>query len=267
MSFSSLRLLNSHYQRYPDHRVVDTDVIMQEAELPSSSVNTPLSTDSVPYHSSFTFEAGHGEKHVYDFGPDPSFDETELNSIQFMDIIETYGISREASRELIYLFRTILQNNLIGAEFKNGKVQSTILFQDTLERRLAAKVDVRSHVYDICLQGCRLYQKNDDETLDCSSCGEQRYANVMTRRPARQMKMMSVGDRIASVLANDRFRELMKYRHNYQYEDDVYKDYFDGEEYRSLKANTNFFSSEDDVALFFSTGSTLVKQRQATNFR
>lgn len=81
-----------------------------------------LSTDSVPYHSSFTFEAGHGEKHVYDFGPDPGFDETELNSIQFMDIIETYGISREASRELIYLFRTILQNNLIGAEFKNGKL-------------------------------------------------------------------------------------------------------------------------------------------------
>ncbi|KAI7862831.1 uncharacterized protein EV154DRAFT_433283, partial [Mucor mucedo] len=87
-------------------------------------------------------------------------------------------------------------------------------------------------------------------------------------RPARQMKMMSVGDRIASVLANDRFRELMKYRHNYQYEDGVYKDYFDGEEYRSLKTNTNFFSSEDDVALaLFSTGSSLVKQRQATNFR
>ncbi len=67
------------------------------------------------------------------------------------------------------------------------------------------------------------------------------------------MKMMSVGDRMANVLANDRFRMLMKYRHNYQYEDSVYKDYFDGEEYKSLKANTDFFSSEDDVAiaLFF----------------
>lgn len=67
------------------------------------------------------------------------------------------------------------------------------------------------------------------------------------------MKMMSIGDRIAAVLANDRFRELMKYRHNYQYEENVSKDYFDGEEYKSLKASTNFFSSEDDVAiaLFF----------------
>ncbi len=75
----------------------------------------------MPYHSSFNFEAGHGEKHVYDFGPDPTFDETELNSIKFMEIVETYAISREASRELIYFFRTVLQNNLKGAEFKYGK--------------------------------------------------------------------------------------------------------------------------------------------------
>lgn len=67
------------------------------------------------------------------------------------------------------------------------------------------------------------------------------------------MKMMSIGDRIASFLVNDKFRELMKYRHKYQHEDNVYNDYFDGEEYRSLKADTNLFSSEDDVAmaLFF----------------
>ena len=74
---------------------------------------------------SFTFEEGHGEKHVYNFGTDPNFDETELNSIKFMEIIEAFGISREASRELIYLFRTILRNNLKGAEFKNGKLMET----------------------------------------------------------------------------------------------------------------------------------------------
>ncbi|KAG2191773.1 hypothetical protein INT47_000262 [Mucor saturninus] len=133
------------------------------------------------------------------------------------------------------------------------KLPSTILLQDTLDRRLAGKVNVRSHHYDVCPQGCQLFQKNDEETLNCSSCNETRYANLTTRRPSRQMKMMSVGDRIASVLANDRFRELMKYRHNYQFEENVYKDYFDGQEYQSLKADTRFFSSEDDVAmaLFF----------------
>ena len=94
-----------------------------------------------------------------------------------------------------------------------------------------------------------LYQKNDMTTLSCSACNEQRYADVIAKQPRRQMKMMSVGDRMASALVNDRFRSLMKYRHNYQHESNVYNDYFDGEEYRSLKANTNFFSSEDDVAL------------------
>ena len=108
-------------------------------------------------------------------------------------------------------------------------------------------------MYDICPNGCRLYQKNDRDTLTCSNCELPRYKDVDAENPSRQMKMMSVGDRMANVLANDRFRMLMKYRHNYQYEDSVYKDYFDGEEYKSLKANTDFFSSEDDVAiaLFF----------------
>ena len=85
-----------------------------------------LTVESLSYHSSFTFEVNHGTKHIYDFDAiPPSFDETELNSIHFMDIIETYGISREASRELIYAFRTVLQNNLEGAEFKNGKKLTT----------------------------------------------------------------------------------------------------------------------------------------------
>lgn len=67
------------------------------------------------------------------------------------------------------------------------------------------------------------------------------------------MKIMSVGDRVARFLVNDGFRNLMKYRHNYHYKEGVYKDYFDGQEYRYLKENTDFFSSEDDVAmaLFF----------------
>ncbi|KAI8079549.1 uncharacterized protein B0P05DRAFT_571478 [Gilbertella persicaria] len=117
LPFSNLRLLNSHYQRYESHRKADIDIVMEEAE--SDSV---LTTESLSYHSSFTFEKDHGAKRIYNFEPfPPSFDETELNSIHFMDIVETYGISREASRELVYLVRTIVQNNLKGAEFKNGK--------------------------------------------------------------------------------------------------------------------------------------------------
>lgn len=114
-------------------------------------------------------------------------------------------------------------------------------------------MDVRSHQYDICPNGCKLYQKNDVDTLTCNSCNEPRFSDLVTKKPARKMKMMSIGDRMAGVLANDRFRDLMKYRHNYQYEEGVYKDYFDGEEYKHLKNNTDSFASEDDVAiaLFF----------------
>ena len=59
---------------------------------------------------------------MYNFGDDPCFDETELNSIKFMEIVETYGIGREATREFVYLFNTVLQNNLKGAKFENGKL-------------------------------------------------------------------------------------------------------------------------------------------------
>lgn len=39
------------------------------------------------------------------------FTNTELNSIQLRDICDTYGIPREAQRELVYLMRTIIKNN------------------------------------------------------------------------------------------------------------------------------------------------------------
>jgi hypothetical protein len=39
------------------------------------------------------------------------FTNTELNSIQFKDICDTFSISREAQRELVYLIRTIIKNN------------------------------------------------------------------------------------------------------------------------------------------------------------
>jgi hypothetical protein len=40
-----------------------------------------------------------------------AFTSTELNSIQFKDICDTFSISREAQRELVYLIRTIIKNN------------------------------------------------------------------------------------------------------------------------------------------------------------
>ena len=134
-----------------------------------------------------------------------------------------------------------------------GEIPSTFLFQDTLERRLAPKVHVKSHMYQVCPNGCQMYQKNDTVTLNCKYCDTPRYSDVDSKTPAKLMKMASVGDRMAGFLVNNTTREKMQYRHRYQHEEGVYKDYFDGEVYKSLKKNTLLFESEDDaaVALFF----------------
>ncbi|KAL0582257.1 hypothetical protein ABG067_007898, partial [Albugo candida] len=89
----------------------DTDMEDLVDELPS--------VESLPYYSFFDFDPSHGQTRVYNLHTNTSFDETELNSIQFREIIDAYSIPREASRELVYLFRTILKNNLEGATFKN----------------------------------------------------------------------------------------------------------------------------------------------------
>lgn len=110
---------------------------------------------------------------------------------------------------------------------------STLLFLDTLERRLSSNLPVQSHLYDVCPNGCMLFQKNDDSTMVCSKCQFPRFSES-GERPIKQMKMMSVGDQIARLLVNDKIREMMKYRHNYAHEGGVYRDYFDGQEYQKM---------------------------------
>lgn len=78
------------------------------------------SIESLPYHASFTYESEEGKAHVYNLNTNNDFDESELNTIKFREIVDTYSIPREATRELVYLFRTILKNNLKGIEFENG---------------------------------------------------------------------------------------------------------------------------------------------------
>jgi hypothetical protein len=51
-------------------------------------------------------------------------------------------------------------------------------------------------------------------------------------QPRRQMKVLSVGEQVAQMLANDKTRDLMQYRHNYEAIDGRFKDYFDGAAYK-----------------------------------
>ena len=88
--------------------------------MPIASHNT------LPYHSSCKFKQEYGRHHVYDIQEEPSLDETELNSIQLMEIVTNYAIPRECTRELVYFIQTLITNNLKDAELKNGKPKEKI---------------------------------------------------------------------------------------------------------------------------------------------
>jgi hypothetical protein len=94
-----------------------------------------------------------------------------------------------------------------------------------------------------------LFEKDDTETVCCknSACNEPRFGT--DGRPRRNMKMLSVGEQVAQMIATDKTRDLMKYRHNYRSIEGEFKDYFDGAAYKYFKEETSLFSGEYDVAM------------------
>ena len=62
------------------------------------------------------------------------------------------------------------------------------------------------------------------------------------------MKMMSVGDQLSHMLSNNSTRINLQYRHEREEVPGVITDYFDGEDYRTLRAN-GMFESPDDLAI------------------
>ncbi|KAI9329150.1 hypothetical protein BD770DRAFT_404290 [Pilaira anomala] len=59
---------------------------------------------------------------------------------------------------------------------------------------------------------------------------------------------MSVGDQLSHMLSNDDTRKSLQYRHEREEVPGVISDYFDGEDYKTLKA-MGMFESPDDIAL------------------
>jgi hypothetical protein len=62
------------------------------------------------------------------------------------------------------------------------------------------------------------------------------------------MKMMSIGDHIASLLSNDETRKSLHYAYNRETLPGYITDYFDGEQYKQFKAKNNF-TCPDDIAM------------------
>ncbi|CAO3670990.1 unnamed protein product [Rhizopus stolonifer] len=91
-----------------------------------------------------------------------------------------------------------------------------VLHDDTLSARLEKSIPVRSHVYDVCVNSCKMFQKDDALTTKCIHCHEHRYKHEGQQVPRATFKMMSVSDQIAMALSNKKTREHMLYRHNYE---------------------------------------------------
>lgn len=123
---------------------------------------------------------------------------------------------------------------------------------------------VKTTSYEVCINGCMLYQKDDTSTVQCQNvdCKEPRFSTEGSLR--REMKMLPIGQQMASMLANSATRELMKYRHNYNPVAGIYQDYFDGSAYKEL-VRQGFFDGEDDIALaMFVDGFTSTKSSQSS---
>lgn len=109
---------------------------------------------------------------------------------------------------------------------------------------------LKAHEYDICTNTCMLFDISKNETK-CSICGDERYVSDegdSSLVPVETMKMMSVGDQLSHMLSNDDTRKMLQYRHDREEVPGTISDYFDGEDYKALKAK-GMFESSDDIAL------------------
>ncbi|KAG2192986.1 hypothetical protein INT47_010368 [Mucor saturninus] len=112
------------------------------------------------------------------------------------------------------------------------------------------KTLIKAHEYDICKNVCQLFDITKDEKV-CSVCKENRYESEFPGSaliPYQTMKMMSVGNQLSKLLSHEETRQKLRYRHDRQENPGIISDYFDGEDYKALKA-ANLFQSPEDIAL------------------
>lgn len=91
-----------------------------------------------------------------------------------------------------------------------------ILYPDVLDRKLKERSNLRSQTYDICRNGCKLFDNRcEDLNQRCSHCDEKRFETVTgVTKPASTLKMMSIGDQIAIRLGDDEVRTQLQYPTN-----------------------------------------------------
>ena len=118
---------------------------------------------------------------------------------------------------------------------------------DVVDSLLQSKSSVKAHKYEVCQNGCKLFGLLEDEQL-CPHCQAARYQDSNTQVPRSTMKLMSIGDLLAQMLANSNTRQLLQHRANREVVPGVIRDVFDGECYKDLLSK-GLFSNPNDIAV------------------
>lgn len=109
-----------------------------------------------------------------------------------------------------------------------------------------------------------MFKVNDRDDSICNYCGEQRFESDDEQVPVATMKIISIGDYLSNMLANEETRKMFMYRATREEEPDVYQDIFDGDVYKGLKQQ-GFFDGDLDIALaLFVDGFTTQRKGKRT---
>ncbi|CEP16793.1 hypothetical protein [Parasitella parasitica] len=184
---------------------------------------------------------------------------SELVSIELYDLVKDFTIPREAYRRLVRLMNTVIRDK----EKLERETNPQIMHGPQVENMMKRQASFEAHSYDVCVNGCKLYNLEDEQT-SCTYCNSRRFQVANPVKPLATMKMMSLGDIVSRLLANPDTRAELKYRHEYENrenpEPNVIADFFDGEEYKAFTNNDNF-QSENDVAIaLFNDGFVTTKR-------
>ena len=110
------------------------------------------------------------------------------------------------------------------------------------------------------MQGCRLYNLNgEDKTY--RFCERNRFDE--SRKLVQTMKILSIGNIISKLLTNETTRNELSYRHNYERNPQVLRDFFDGDLYQQ-SLDEGKFSDADDCAVILFTDA-FVKDKKGTH--
>ncbi|KAF1804488.1 hypothetical protein V8B55DRAFT_1382746 [Mucor lusitanicus] len=157
---------------------------------------------------------------------------SEEYSLKLRDILQQHNISTHAGRELTYLINSIVDSAVEAS--KADVIVPRIVFQDTLNAMLLAKNPVNLQAIKICQDGCRPLNGPGSQCIDCNKKSDGRETDENQKQDQREIRMLSLGETMARMIANEETLDLLQYPSKFQHDQKVYKDFFSGCVYQNL---------------------------------